>query len=236
MKIPKGRSVEKIVEEQIQQWQRSRTAAAKKEEPEKASVISISRQPGSRGNEIAAKIAEAFGYDLFDKEIIKLMAENTRISSKVLETLDEKGLSMIEDVIATIVEERHLWPDQYIKQLMKIIGTIGRHRKAVIVGRGATFIIPAEENIRLRFIASLENRIKRVAGELNITREEARCRIYDIEARRRSFTRRYFYAGIDDPANYDLVINTDYISDQQAVALVSSLAETGFKPLKKAGV
>ncbi|MFO7930645.1 MAG: cytidylate kinase-like family protein, partial [Desulfosalsimonas sp.] len=180
-------------------------------------------------NEIAAKLAQTFGYNLFDREIIKQMAENTRISSRVLETLDENGLNMLEDVIATIVEQRHLWPDQYIKQLMKIIGTIGRHGNAVIVGRGSTFIIPAEQNIRLRFIASFENRIKKVADELNVPEEEARRQIYDAEARRRSFTRRYFYADIDEPAHYDLIINTDYMEDDQAVSMVKALADTGFK-------
>lgn len=228
MRIPKGRSVDRIVEDQIQQWQMSRAAAGKKEAGQPP-VITISRQPGSRGNEIAAKLAQTFGYNLFDREIIKQMAENTRISSRVLETLDENGLNMLEDVIATIVEQRHLWPDQYIKQLMKIIGTIGRHGNAVIVGRGSTFIIPAEQNIRLRFIASFENRIKKVADELNVPEEEARRQIYDAEARRRSFTRRYFYADIDEPAHYDLIINTDYMEDDQAVSMVKALADTGFK-------
>lgn len=231
MKIQKGRAVEKIVEEQIQQWQMS-LAASKKEEVAKASVITISRQPGSRGNEIAAKLAETFGYDLFDREIIKQMAEDAKVSSKVLETLDEKALNVLEDLIATVVEERHLWPDQYMKHLMKIIGAIGKHGKAVIVGRGASFIIPPPENIRLRFIASLENRIKKVSGDLNISANEARRRIYNEESQRRSFVRRFFYSGIDEPAHYDLIINTDYVGDDQAVKMIKSLVDTGFKSRK----
>lgn len=228
MKIQKGRSIEKIVEEQIHQWQMSR-GAAKKEEPARPSVITISRQPGSRGNEIAADLAKAFGYDLFDREIIQQMAADTNISAKVLETLDEKGLNMLEDVIATIVEQRHLWPDQYMKHLMKIIGTIGRHGEAVIVGRGACFVIPPADNIRLRFIASLENRIKKVAEDLNVSAEEARRQIYNVEAQRRSFTRRYFYTNIDEPTLYDVIINTDYISDEQAISMIRTLVDSGFK-------
>ncbi|MBS3756093.1 MAG: cytidylate kinase-like family protein [Desulfobacterales bacterium] len=228
MKIPKGRSVDRIVEDQIQQWQRSKGAAAK-EAPAKASVITVSRQPGSRGNEIAGKLAEAFGYELFDREIIKQMAEDANTSSRVLETLDERGLNVLEDVIATVVEQRHLWPDQYMKHLMKIVGTIGRHGKAVIVGRGATFIVPPAENIRLRLIASLENRIKKVAEDSNISADEARRQIYRVESQRRSFTRRFFYTNIDEPTHFDLIINTDDITDDQAVAMVKALVDTGFK-------
>ena len=228
MKIPKGRSVDKIVEDQIQQWQRTKGAAVKKAPP-KASVITVSRQPGSRGNEIAGKLAEAFGYELFDREIIQQMAEDANTSSRVLETLDEKGLNVLEDVIATVVEQRHLWPDQYMKHLMKIVGTIGKHGKAVIVGRGATFIVPPAENIRLRFIASLENRIKKVAEESNISADEARRQIYRVESQRRSFTRRYFYTSVDEPTHFDLIINTDDINDDQAVTMVKALADKGFK-------
>ena len=228
MKIQKGRSVEKIVEEQIQQWQRSRSAA-KKEAPEKASVFTISREPGSRGNEIAARLAEAFGYELFDREIIQQMADDAKMSVRVLETLDEKGLNTLEDVIATLVEQRHLWPDQYIKHLMKIIGTIGRHGKAVIVGRGAVFIVPPMQSVRIRFIAPLEKRVQKVAEEFNISADEARRQIYDMESRRRSFTRRYFYTNIDEPTHYDVIINTEEVTDEQAVAMIRAMVDAGFK-------
>lgn len=228
MKIPKGRSVDKIVEERIQQWQRSR-GAARQEAPGRPSVITISRQPGSRGNEIAAKLADAFGYNLFDREIIHQMSENAKTSRQVMETLDENGLNVLEDVIATVVEQRHLWPDEYSRHLMKIIGAIGEHGRAVIVGRGASFIIPPPENIRLRFIASLENRVQKVAAELAVSGEEARRQIYRVEAQRRSFTRRYFYTSIDEPTHYDLIINTDHMSDEQAVAMIKALVEAGFK-------
>ncbi len=228
MKIQKGRSVDKIVEEQIHQWQMSQKTA-EKQPLQKAPVITVSRQPGSRGNEIAGKLAKDLGYDLFDREIIQQMADDGHISSRVLETLDEKGLNLLEDVIATVVEQRHLWPDQYMKHLMKIIGTIGRHGKAVIVGRGATFIIPPEENIRLRFIASMENRIKHVSEQLNVSSDEARRQIYKVEAQRRSFTRRYFYTAIDDSTHYDLIINTDYVGDEHAASMVKTLLDNGFK-------
>jgi cytidylate kinase len=97
------------------------------------------------------------------------------------------------------------------------------------VGRGACFVIPAAENIRLRFIASLESRVKKVAEDLNVSADEARRQIYNVEAQRRSFTRRYFYTNIEEPTLYDLVINTDYISDKQAVSLVKALVDSGFK-------
>lgn len=222
MKIQKGRSVEKIVEEQIQQWEMSRP---KKGEKPGISVITVSRQPGSEGNEIAAKLAGAFGYNLFDQEIIQAMARDAKISNRVLETLDEKGLNVLEDVVATVIEERHLWPDQYMKHLMRVIGAIGRHGKAVIVGRGANFILPPAQNLRLRIVAPFDKRVNKVAHLYDVDINEARRQIYREEAERRSFTRRYFYANIDDPIHYDMVVNTQLMSDQQVIAAARAVLE-----------
>ena len=70
-------------------------------------------------------------------EFIHDMAESARVSVRLLETLDEKGVSVLEEWISSLVDKRHLWPDRYLQHLMKIIGTIGKHGRAVIVGRGA---------------------------------------------------------------------------------------------------
>ncbi|MGM0453412.1 MAG: AAA family ATPase [Thermodesulfobacteriota bacterium] len=222
MKIQKGRSVEKIVEEQIQQWEMRKP---KKVEKPGISVITVSRQPGSEGNEIAAELAESFGYNLFDQEIIHAISRDAKISDRVLETLDEKGLNVLEDVLATVIEQRHLWPDQYMKHLMKVIGTIGRHGKAVIVGRGGNFILPENQNLRLRIVAPFDRRVNKVAREHDLSITDARRQIYKEEAERRSFTRRYFYADIDDPIHYDLVINTEHMSTQEVIAVVRAAME-----------
>ena len=73
------------------------------------------------------------------------MAESAHVSVQLLETLDEKGATMLEEWISSLVDSRHLWPDQYLQHLMKIIGTIGKHGRAVVVGRGANFVLPPEK-------------------------------------------------------------------------------------------
>jgi cytidylate kinase len=169
---------------------------------------------------VAKKVAEQLGLDLFHGEIIQKIAESADTSSRILETLDEKGLSVLDDWISTLVNRRHLWPDQYLKHLMRVIGTIGKHGRAVIVGRGANFILPREVRFRVRIVAPLDTRVQNVAREFGVSSEEARRRVLRTESDRRAFGRKYFHADITDPVNYDLVINTGTLSIDAAVEAI----------------
>ena len=212
------KSHDKIIDEQVKKWEIMR--AQKTEKEEGLPVITVSREPGSGGRVVAERIAKQLGLDLFHGEIIQEIAESADTSARILETLDEKGLSVLDDWISTLVNRRHLWPDQYLKHLMKVIGTIGEHGRAVIIGRGANFILPREVRFRVRIVAPLEFRVKNVAHEFDVPSEEARRRVLRTESDRRAFVRKYFHADITDPVNYDLVINTGTLSIDAAVEAI----------------
>ena len=126
------RSVHQIIEEQVQRWQLLR--AERPEEKPSIPVITISREPGSGGNLIAEGIADALGLDVFHQEVIHEMAKSAQVNAQLLNTLDERGLSVLEDWISSLVHRRHLWPDEYLQHLLKVIGLIGKHGRAVVVG------------------------------------------------------------------------------------------------------
>jgi len=212
------KSHEKIIDEQVKKWEIMRAQKAGKEEG--LPVITVSREPGSGGRVVAERIAKQLGLDLFHGQIIQEIAESADTSARILETLDEKGLSVLDDWISTLVNRRHLWPDQYLKHLMKVIGTIGEHGRAVIVGRGASFILPREVRFRVRIVAPLEIRVKNVAHKFDVPSEEARRRVLRADSDRRAFVRKYFHADITDPVNYDLVINTETLSIDAAVEAI----------------
>ena len=210
-----SRSTERIVEDQILQWQK--LSSKKKDTYGEVNVITISREYGSGGVFIAEKLAKKLGYDLFHQEIIQEMAKSANISKRIVKTLDEKGLSTLDESISALINDRHLWPDQFLKHLMRVIGTIGKHGRAVIVGRGAHVILPVEKVLRIRVVCPLPHRIKNIARRLNVSEPEARNIVLKTDAARRSFIRKYFYIDASDPLNYDVVINTGRISYDTAV-------------------
>ena len=217
----KTRSIEQIIEEQVRRWQITRTEEKKDEE--RISVVTFSREHGSGGDILAERLAEKLGYELFHQEVLHNMAENARVSVQFLETLDEKGVSVLDEWISSLVDKRHLWPDRYLQHLMKIIGTIGKHGQAVIIGRGSNFVLPPNKRLSIRVIAPMEERIRNVSKKLGITVEVAKQRVIKTESDRKAFIKKYFNADIADIFNYDLIINTENLSIDDAINAINGV-------------
>jgi cytidylate kinase len=212
----KTRSIHQLIDEQVRKW--NLTQAAKKEAPPPKTVITLSREPGSGGRLVAQGIADRLKLDLFHQEVLHAMASSAKVGTQVLATLDERGLNMLEDWMAALVNERHLWPDEYARHLFKVVGAIGRHGRAVLVGRGANFILPTDRRFRIRVVAPLEFRVQSVAHTHHVELAEARRRVVRTDADRKAFIRKYFHADIADSLHYDMVLNTGVMDIEHAVA------------------
>jgi cytidylate kinase len=212
--------MERLIEEQMQRWRLMH--AEKKAEREILPVITISREPGSGGRIVAQKLAAKLKVEVFHQEVLHEMAKRAEVSQQMMATMDEKGLSILEDWISSLVYNRHMWPDEYLKHLMNVVGTIGKHGRAVVVGRGANFILPPEQRFRVRITAPRRFRIKNVAREFNVSEDEAERRVIQTESDRKAFIRKYFNSDINDPDNYDLFINTEILSLDNATQVIAA--------------
>ena len=221
--IARKRSIDQIVDEQVKKW--GFEHREKTERSAAITMVTISREPGSGGKLIAKGIAERLDFDLFHQEMIHEMALSAKVSSRVLESLDEKGLSMLDDWVSAVIKQQHLWPDEYLQHLLKVVSTIGRHGNAVLVGRGANFILPAEKTLRLRVIAPAAFRAQKVAAAFDLPQKQAEQRILNTDSDRRAFVRKYFHKEISDPINYDLVINTETVQIEEAVEGVCRIVQ-----------
>ena len=207
------KAIHQLIEEQVRRWELLRQ---EKKDLKLQPVITLSREPGSGGSLVAKAVAQRLGLDLFHQEIINAMAQNADTTTRIIRTLDERGVSMIEDWVSAAISDRHLWPDEMAKVLMRVIGTIGNHGKAIIVGRGANFVLPPENRFRVRIIAPMKRRVNCVAESYGISKEEAKRRVMRTESDRRAFVRKYFHSDIADPANYDMILNTGTLSIESA--------------------
>jgi cytidylate kinase len=214
------RSMEQLIEEQVHRWRLMHVE--KKAEKEVLPVVTISREPGSGGRIVAQKLAVKLDVEVFHQEVLHEMAKRADISKQMLATMDERGLSILEDWISSLVYDRHIWPDEYLGHLMNVIGTIGKHGRAVVVGRGANFILAPEQRFRVRITAPRRFRIRKVAQEFNLSEQDAKRRVIKTESDRKAFIRKYFNADIADPDNYDLTINTKNLSVDHAANVIAA--------------
>jgi len=212
-------SIDEFVKNQVKKWEKQ--FSGKKAKAEAAiPVITVAMEPGSGGSLIAQKIAEQLGFDYFHRDIVQQIAKTAKIRSTVVNSLEKERLSGIKDFISSLMEDQYIHPDTYLKHLLVVISTIAKHGRAVIVGRGANFILPAEDIFSVRVIAPLDKRIREVALTHRVTTEEAKRRVIQRESKRKAFVRHSFNADISDPIHYDLTINTGKISIESAVEAV----------------
>jgi len=213
-----SKSIHKIINEQIKRWEIEK----REDKPiqESINVITISRESGSLGYEVAKKLCRETGFDLFHNEIVDAMIETSENSRVLLETLDEKGINIVDDIVSNFVNEHHLWADDYSKLLFKILTTIGKHGKAVILGRGANCVLNKQNALKVRIVAPVIARRDHIQKHLELDKDDALKHIVSTDANRIAFVKRYFNSDATDPANYDLVLNTGALTIEKAVQVI----------------
>ena len=212
-------SIERYLENQLRRF-RDLPEQELRKGPPGGPVITVSREAGACGTEIATRLSQELKMELMNDQIIGYVAESARISKRVIESLDEKEVTRREAWIAAFIESKHLWPDQYFDHLARVIATIGRYGNAIIIGRGAHYILPPENVFSVRLLAPLGNRIAHVMQVRNILYEEAEKYVLKTDNERQAFIRKYFHADIADPGQYDIVMNMRIITVDGAVEAI----------------
>jgi len=155
-----ARHIESIIASQVQRWelaQRQRAAMA----PEvvlPTPVITVSRQYGARGAAVASALAEQLSFELWDKALVHAIAESSGVTDQLVASLDEHARGLLEEFVASFKvgdEEAAL---DYAQSLGRVVGTLERHGAAVIVGRGAQFLVDSERALRVRIVESMDKR------------------------------------------------------------------------------
>lgn len=217
----KDESVYQFVKHQIRKWEIPPAKPGRKPQV-RIQVITLSMEPGSGGSLVAQEVAKRLDFDYFHRDIIQGIAKSAKIRASVIDSLEKERLSGIEDFIASLYKDQYLYPGIYMDHLLKVINTIAEHGRAVIVGRGANFILPPEKRFGVRVIAPLQIRIQNIVKAYGVKEEEARQRVIRREARRAAFVRNSYDADIADPKHYDLTLNTSRMSIASAAEAVTA--------------
>jgi cytidylate kinase len=193
--------------------------------------VTVSRDTGTGGDEIARMLAARLNWHVFDKEILDYVARNSHVRQNLVTALDERGESLIHDTVERFLrmaEGGSFGVEDYYESLVKALCYLADRGEAVIVGRGANFVLRHErDGLHVRLVGSAELRAERLADRWKIPSEEARRRMHQRDAARRAFIRHHFKQEIDDPHGYDLVFNTDHLSPEQvASSIAAAIAST----------
>ncbi|NOX56560.1 MAG: cytidylate kinase-like family protein [Planctomycetes bacterium] len=190
--------------------------------------VSISRQCGAGGTEIAQYLARHLGWEVLDREILQYMSQQYRLPETILEHVDESRFNWLWDIFGTWLDRKLVTQTEYVSRLGRILMLAARHGPLIIVGRGSQFILPRERGVLVRVIAPEQDRVRRVMRRQGMSREEATQYIATQDRDRDEFVRRYFHRDASDPQHYDLVINTQFTSPADAAELITLLCRSRF--------
>jgi cytidylate kinase len=199
------------------------------------SVVCVSHTTGSGGDEVGKQVAKRLGYLYVDEEIVARAAaggeldprdvadEESRKSfaRRFLETLADGGGDAWM-MGAPIVAAADVLRPADIRALIRetVVQTAARGN-VVIVAHAASFALEPGPNVLRVFVtASPETRERRVGTSAELDEAEAARAIKDSDAGRRDYLQRFYSVESESPTDYDLVVNTDHLTRDQAAELV----------------
>ena len=194
-------------------------------------IITIGREFGSGGHEVGRRLAAELGLKLYDKELLKMMAQQSNICEQVLEDYDEKNsgsllYSIMMDVYPSMnyvgnTLQRQIYQTQY-----DTIRKIGEKGGCVIVGRGADYILRDMSHLTSVFIhASDEFRIARIMEYEHVNAQKAKDIISKADKKRASYYNFQTEKKWGNVSSYNLSLDASDIGIDGCVSVIRRYLE-----------
>lgn len=217
-----------IATSQVEYQMRFRDLIARAAEPAGAEVVgpvcgpylTVSREAGSRGAEVAQRVGDRLGWSVLDRDLVDRLAEDLELEPGVLELLDERRANWLSETLLNLFNSRLVAQHGYIELLGKVLAIAASSGPVVIVGRGAHLILPPDRGFRVRVVAPRDDRVRWIAARDGIDSRSAERRLDEIDAGRHGFVARNFRHNPAEPSLYDLTLNTATLGIDGSVELV----------------
>jgi cytidylate kinase len=214
---------DKLIGKQMRRWEIDQRLKARfqRDEVECATetpIVTVSRQWGSGGTNIAKLVAKELDLHLYDREIIDRVAELSGADPRHIEDHDERQQGIMNELVLHLLEGRRTSSSSYFRALVRVVRRIAKGGNALIVGRASTCILP--DSYRVRIVAPEPIRVARLAELHDFDLRQARRMVLESDRQRYHFIRANFSCDPNDPLGYDLVINTERCSIEHAAALI----------------
>ena len=177
-------------------------------------TIAISRERGAGGSAIAHLVAQQLDWPVYDQELVGKIAEDASIQAKLIEKLDERRPSWLSECLDALTEEKSMTGAGFAIRLRKTLLALYCHGNCVILGRGASQVLPEKRTLRIRLLAPETYRVQKATDHLGIAEDAAR-QIADIDRQRVDFVKSYFQKDPTDPHEYDVTLDTSRFSEDQ---------------------
>lgn len=195
-------------------------------------AVTISREYGSGGGEIAARLAQRLGWQLIDHAIVESVACMLGTSQEETEAHDEHTQGVLAWLLNVLqyagpVYAAYVPPgaapadEAYRDAVEEVLRAAAARGHVVIVGRGAQVLLAERRDVlRVRIIAPREQRIACVIQREGLDRRKAAARIRKVERQRTRDLKAKYHRRPADAHLYDLVLNTSSLDPASATNVI----------------
>jgi cytidylate kinase len=203
-------------------------------------LVTLSRQLGAGGSEVAQVVADALGFRLVDRALADSVAARAGVPAEDVARLEERTPGFLERFLQASAAEL---PDPFVpptgaledfeeaklvRTTRALVRELAAEGRVVIVGRGAWAILAAHPAaLHVRIVAPLERRVLHLVERLRTDARTAQLLIARSDAERTRYFRAYYDLDLDDPTHFDLVLNTGRLGIAGAAAVIVACVREG---------
>ena len=202
-------------------------------------VITINRELGSGGRTVGRKLAEKLNIPFYDKALINELKKKFQLETDQIEKLKSGKSDWWREFINAAMYMGQGMNEMWYYQRMtgqdallvtssdmfkmdkEILTQVAAEESCVIAGRSGFSVFADHPNhLSILIQAPMEHRIQRIMGKQNLTHEEAEKIIKKVDDMRESYVKKYTGTSRYDTRNYDIVINMEGKTEEEAVELI----------------
>ena len=204
-------------------------------------IVTISRQYGSGGSEVAERVATALGWHLYDNAMVTEVARRLGLSTEEVSAREERVPSLPErlasamalgvpEVMPTVADLATEPSEERIVEVTKRVIEEAVHAgPAVLVGRGAQCMLAARADaLHVFCYAPPDALVSYVISNLGVAPGDARRTVDAKNHEREQYVKRYWKRNWRDLANYHLCVNTAWLGLDGAAEVIVQLARERF--------
>lgn len=199
-------------------------------------IITVSREFGSGGREVAKRLSDLLGIAYYDSEIITEIAKRSELDEGYVAHSLESGIQPVFQIHFASAFSHISAPDPTVKLLAaqhNIINELAAKGDCIIVGRAADVLLEKYNPFRIFVYADMQARIERcksrVAEGSNLSDREIEKKIKQIDKGRASSYSMLASTNWGDKKGYDLCVNTTNINIKEITPLIAEYAKKWFE-------
>ena len=188
-------------------------------------IITISRQYGSGGRQIAQLLSKELNIPYYDNELISMAAEKSGIKDEIFKDAELQAGNNFLYLLSRLGPETQVYGMPFNEKIFNIQSQVIRDLAAkgpcVIVGRCADYVLNDYQNtVNVFTYAPFQTRVARAVTEYGLNRENAEKDVRKVDKARESYYNYHTGNKWGNAEKYDLIINMNFLTPESAVKLI----------------